>query len=91
MYSYADGLITSGWQVEITTASPQAPTDLSNYSMLLLSCPIYDLNPGPTITHCVDMVGNLNGIKTVVIAIGGGIDPPLHAPNIINKIVQNAN
>jgi hypothetical protein len=40
-YAFADGLASSGWRVEITTASSQAPSDLSNYSLLVLAFPIY--------------------------------------------------
>ena len=89
-YTYADGLVSSGWRVEIATASPKAPTDLSNYSLLVLSWPVYDLNPGPTITNHIHRIGNLNGINTTVIAIGGGVDP-LNAPKAMDKIVQDAN
>jgi hypothetical protein len=89
-YSFADGLASSGWRVEITTASPQAPINLSNYSLLVLGRSIYDFNPGPTVTHCIDRIGNLNDIKTVLIAVGGGLDP-LNAQSAMNKIIQNAN
>ena len=30
-YAFADGLVENGWRVEITTASSQAPTDMSDY------------------------------------------------------------
>jgi hypothetical protein len=89
-YSFAKGLASSGWRVEIATASPEAPINLSNYSLLVLAWPIYDFNPGPTVTHCIDRIGNLNGINTVIITIGGGLDP-LNTPNTMSKIVQNAN
>ena len=89
-YTYAEGLASKGWRVEIATASPQAPTNLSNYSLLVLCWPIYDLNPGPTITNQIHRIGNLNGIDTVVIAIGGGINP-LDAPGAMNREVGNAN
>lgn len=89
-YTYADGLASSGWRVDIATASPQAPTNLSSYSLLVLCWPIYDLNPGPTITNQIHRIGNLNGINTTIIAIGGGIDP-LNAPKAMTKTVQDAN
>lgn len=89
-YSFADGLVSSGWRVEITTASAQAPTDLSKYSLLVLGWPIYDFNPGPTITNHLDRIGDLNGIDTVVMVIAGGLDP-LHAQENMNTKVQNAN
>jgi hypothetical protein len=89
-YSFADGLVSSGWRVEIATASPQAPTSLSNYSLLVLGWPIYDFNPGPTITNQIQRMGNLNGTNTVVMVIAGGMDP-LNAQANMNKIVENAN
>jgi hypothetical protein len=89
-YTYAEGLVSSGWRVEIATASPQAPTNISKYSLLALSWPIYDLNPAPTIIAQIHRIGNLNGVNTTIIAIGGGLDP-LNAPKAMNKIVQDAN
>lgn len=89
-YTYADALTANGWRVEVVTASQQAPTDLSHYSLLTLIWPIYDLNPGPTITNYVQRLGNLNGINTTIISICGGMDP-LNAHATMNKIVQDAN
>jgi len=88
--AYADGLVSSGWQVELTTASSQAPSDLSKYSMLALCWPIYDFNPAPTLTNYIHRVGNLNDINTTIITVGGGIDP-LNTPATMNKTVQDAN
>ncbi|MGD6934051.1 MAG: hypothetical protein ACQCN5_07595 [Candidatus Bathyarchaeia archaeon] len=88
--AYADGLVSSGWQVELTTASNQAPSDLSKYSLLALCWPIYDFNPAPTVTNYIHRVGNLNNINTTIIAVGGGIDP-LNAPAAMSKTVQDAN
>jgi hypothetical protein len=83
-------LASGGWRVEIATASPQAPTDISKYALLALIWSIYDFNPAPTITNQIHRIGNLNGVNTVIVAIGGGLDP-LNAPNVMNKIVQDAN
>jgi hypothetical protein len=89
-YTYAEGLASAGWKVVVATASPQAPTDIGNYSLLVLCWPIYDFNPGPTITNHLQRIGNLNGIDTVIITIGGGIDP-FNAPATMQKIVLDAN
>jgi len=35
-YAYADGLVSNNWRVEITTSSTQAPTDPSNYDLLVV-------------------------------------------------------
>lgn len=89
-YTFADGLVSSGWRVDVATASPQAPTSLQNYSLLVLCWPIYDFNAAPTITSQVQRFGNLNGVNTVIVAVGGGLDP-LNAQASMTKIVQDAN
>jgi hypothetical protein len=88
-YTYAEALAACGWRVEIATASTQAPTDLNRYSLLVLNWPIYDLNPAPAITNQIHRIGSLNGIDTVIVTIGGGLDP-LNAGAAMNKIVQDA-
>jgi hypothetical protein len=40
-YAFANGLAECGWRVEITTASPQAPSNLSKNSLLVLGTPTY--------------------------------------------------
>jgi hypothetical protein len=89
-YTYAQALAANGWRVEVATASPQAPTDISKYSLLTLVWAIYDFNPAPTITGQINRLGDLNGTNTVIIAIAGGLDP-LNAPLAMNRIVQDAN
>jgi len=69
-YAFADGLASSGWRVEITTASSQAPSELSGYSLLVLGFPIYGGKPGDAIVRYVNGTSNLNGISTVIIAVG---------------------
>jgi hypothetical protein len=82
VYAFADGLASSSWRVEVTTASPQAPSDLSKYSMLALAYPVYGGTAGTAAVNYVNRVGDLNGIDTVIIACGGGdsgenMNPPL--------------
>jgi hypothetical protein len=60
--------------VEVTTASSQAPSNLSKYSLLVVGFPVYGGSPGTAIVRYVDRVGDLHGINTVVIACGGGDD-----------------
>jgi len=72
VYAFADGLVETGWRVEITTASSQAPTDLSEYSLLVLGSPVYAGNPSPTIKRHVERIGDLQGIDTVVLVTSGG-------------------
>ena len=89
-YNFSLGLASSGWRVEIASASPQAPTNMSKYSLIVLSWPIYDFNPGPTITSQIHRIGNLHDINTVIVAVGGGVNP-FNAIGNMEKIVQNAN
>jgi hypothetical protein len=89
-YTYSETLAANDWRVEITTASPQAPTEISKYSLLVLGWAIYDFNPAPTITNQLHRIGNLNGINTTVIILGGGLDP-LNVKEAMTKTVQEAN
>ena len=89
-HNFAEGLAGNGWRVEIATASPQAPTNLSNYRLLTLIWPIYDLGPGPTIANHVKRIGDLQGIDTAIITIGGGIDP-FDAVSAMRRTVEDAN
>jgi hypothetical protein len=34
--AFSEGLVSNGWRVEVTTASKEAPTDLSGYDLLVL-------------------------------------------------------
>jgi hypothetical protein len=71
-YAFANGLVEAGWRVEITTASPQAPDDLSSYSLLVLGFPTYGAEPGTAIVRYLDELGNLQGIDTVLVACAAG-------------------
>jgi len=71
-YAFADGLVENGWRVEITTASSQAPTDLSGYSLLALGSPVYAGNPSPTIKRHLERIGDLQEIETVILITSGG-------------------
>lgn len=68
-YTFADGLASSGWRVEMTTASPLAPSDLSNYSLLVVAFPIYGGAPGTAAVRYVERLVNLNGTHTVIIDV----------------------
>ncbi|MCL5949319.1 MAG: hypothetical protein M1490_02440 [Candidatus Bathyarchaeota archaeon] len=51
---------------------------------------IYDFNPAPTITNQIVRIGNLNGINTTIIILGGGLDP-LNVKDAMTKTIQDAN
>lgn len=71
-YAFADGLASAGWRVEVTTASPQAPTNLSKYSLLTLAYPVYGSSVGSAIKTYVDRVPDFNGTKVTIISTAGG-------------------
>jgi hypothetical protein len=73
-YAFANGLAASGWRVEVTTASSQAPSDLSKYSLLVLGFPVYGGSPGKVIIGYVDRVGDLHGLNTVIMALNGNLN-----------------
>lgn len=89
-YAFADGLASSGWRVEITTASPQAPSDFSKYSLLTLAYPVYGGAPGTAIVNYAKRISNLDGINTVIIALQGGTEPSLTI-DTLKQQVQAAN
>jgi len=70
-YIFADGLTSNGWRVEITTASPQAPSDFSKYSLLVLGYPNYGNAVGTAIVNYVNRVDDFGGVNTVIISCGG--------------------
>ena len=73
-YAFADGLVEKGWKVELTTGSSQSPTDLSDYSLLVLGSPVYAGAPSPTIKRHIERIGDLQGIDTVLLVTSGGSD-----------------
>ena len=71
-YAFAEGLALSDWRVEITTASPKAPVDLSKYTLLTLAYPVYGGTAGTAIVNYINRIGDLGGINTLILACGGG-------------------
>ena len=39
--AFSDGLLQSGWRIDRTTASRQAPTDVRTYDLIVLGSPVY--------------------------------------------------
>jgi len=88
--AFVDGLISNDWRVEITTASSQTPTDLSNYDLLVIGSPIYADTPARPVIDYVSNVGDLEGMNTVII-LTGGAGTGDEAPSILGNHVQEAN
>jgi hypothetical protein len=69
---FVEGLVTSGWRVEVTTASNQAPIELANYDLLVLGSPTYWFTPSLPIRRYMRKLGDLAGQPTVTIVTGLG-------------------
>jgi flavorubredoxin len=71
---FAEGLVSNGWRVEVTTPSPQAPTGMADYDLLVLGGPTYGFTPNQPIQKYVSRLGDLGGKPTVTIitALGMG-------------------
>lgn len=70
--AFSEGLVSNEWRVEVTTASQEAPTNLSGYDLLVLSAPTYDWVPAKPIQHYLEQLGDLGGKPTVVILSAAG-------------------
>lgn len=88
-HAFAEGLVSNGWRAEITTASSQAPTDLSDYDLLVLGAPTYDWRPAKRIQHYLKGLGDLGGQRTVTIISAAGY-AELSGPTM-EKLVREAN
>jgi hypothetical protein len=71
-YAFAEGLVTNDWRVEIATPSVEAPTNLSKYGLLVVVSNTYAFAPQSAITRHLDRIGDLKGIRTVLLTLGAG-------------------
>lgn len=86
---FVEGLVSGGWRVETTTASGQAPTDLSDYDLLVLGSPTYWFTPSWPIRRYLDRLGDLVGQPTVTIITGMGAGR--RSASMIERQVRRAN
>jgi hypothetical protein len=87
-HAFAEGLVANGWRVEITTASSEAPTDLSGYDLLVLGAPTYEWLPAKRLQTYVRGLGDLAGQPTVTIISGSGYT--LLSQPAMERMVQEA-
>ncbi|HEX7514845.1 MAG TPA: hypothetical protein VF393_04560 [archaeon] len=66
----------------------QAPFNLSKYSLLVVGTPAIG-GPGQAVVLYIDRVGDIHGINTATIAVGGG--SPERSADAINKQVRAPN
>ena len=88
-YAFADGLVSNGWRVEITTPSSEAPTDISGYDLLVLGSPVYGFSLTPTIERYLERIGDLQKIETVAILTAAGA--PGESASTMEKAILDSN
>jgi hypothetical protein len=86
---FAKGLISRGWRVEATTASGEAPSDLSAYDLLVLGGPTYFFTPNRPIRRYLSRLGDLKGKPTVTIITAMGVGQRSTA--VMERRVREAN
>jgi flavorubredoxin len=86
---FAEGLVASGWQVEMTTPSSQAPTDLTGYDLLVLGGPTYGFTPNRPIQRYLSRLGDLGGKRTVTIITALGMGD--RSTEMMQRLVRQAN
>ena len=89
IYTFADGLVENDWRVEITTASSQAPTDLSGYSLVAFGSPVYADQPSPIIKRHIERIDDLMGIDPVLLVTSAGSEGS--AETSMQQIVKEHN
>lgn len=67
--AFAEGLATNGWRVDMTAAGSGAPTNVSDYDLVVLGSPTYLFQPAGRLTKYVKTL-DLAGKDVVVIASG---------------------
>jgi flavorubredoxin len=87
-YAFADGLVSNGWRVEITTPSSEAPTDISGYDLLVLGSPVYGFSLTQTIERHLERIGDLKKIETVAVLTAAGA-PGESASTMENAILDS--
>jgi len=87
-YAFADGLVSNGWRVEITTPSSEAPTDISGYDLLVLGSPVYGFSLTQTIERHLERIGDLKKIETIAVLTAAGA-PGESASTMENAILDS--
>ena len=86
---FAEGLVSNGWRVEITTPSPQTPTELTGYDLLVLGGATYGFKPNQPIQRYLSRLGDLGGKPTVTIITALGMGE--RSTRIMEQLVHQAN
>jgi len=86
---FAEGLVSNGWRVEMTTPSPQTPTDLAGYDLMVLGGATYGFKPNQPIQRYVRRLGDLGGKPTVTIITALGMGE--RSTRMMEQLVRQAN
>ena len=86
---FAQGLVANGWRVEVTTPSPQTPTGMADYDLLVLGGPTYGFTPNRPILTYVSRLGDLGGKPTVTIITALGMGE--RSSGRMQQLVRQAN
>ena len=87
--AFVRGLVSNGWRCDVTTASREAPMDLSAYDLLVLGAPTYAFKPADPIRRYLKLVGDLGGLPTVLLVTGAGTTE--RAASVLADTVTEAN
>jgi flavorubredoxin len=71
-YAFINGLKDSDWKIDVTIPSSETTSDLSKYDLLILGTPTRGGMPHKSVSEYLKRVGDLNGMKTVLIVTAGG-------------------
>ena len=87
-FAFAEGLVSNGWRVEVTTVSSHAPTKISSYDLLVLGWPTYLFTPSLPIRRYLRRIGDLKSKSTVIICTAAGA--PINSCKKMKSLVQAA-
>jgi flavorubredoxin len=73
--AFATGLASSNWSMDIVTASSQAPTDLTDYTLLVIGGPIYGGQPSKPVQDYMARLGDLEGLRIYTLLTSAGENP----------------
>ncbi|MHB1109107.1 MAG: flavodoxin family protein [Devosia sp.] len=72
MTAFAEGLAQSGWSVDLTTASGQAPVNVADYGLIVVGSPIYGGVVGKPAADYLVRLGDFVGKPVVIVLTGAG-------------------
>ncbi|MFH2109770.1 MAG: hypothetical protein ABIJ47_00765 [Candidatus Bathyarchaeota archaeon] len=67
--------LTTDWSVDIVTASSQAPTDLTGYTLLVIGGPVYGGQPSKPVQTYMARLGDLKGLRVYTLLTSAGENP----------------